>query len=59
MRTLFLIALCLIGAAVIADAGSDDPLAGRTICIDPGHGGTADTDSTGSVRPASGRSGST
>jgi N-acetylmuramoyl-L-alanine amidase len=23
---------------------NDDPLAGRTICIDPGHGGTAETD---------------
>jgi N-acetylmuramoyl-L-alanine amidase len=45
MRMLLLIASCLIGAAVTVAAQVDDPLAGRTICIDPGHGGTADTDS--------------
>ena len=45
MRMLLLIATCLIGAAVTNAAQVEDPLAGRTICIDPGHGGTADTDS--------------
>jgi N-acetylmuramoyl-L-alanine amidase len=44
MRLLFLIATCLIGAAVTVAAQVENPLAGRTICIDPGHGGTADTD---------------
>ena len=45
MRMLLLIVTCLIGAAVTNAAQVEDPLAGRTICIDPGHGGTADTDS--------------
>ena len=45
MRVLLLIASCLIGAAVTFAGQVDDPLEGRTICIDPGHGGTADTDS--------------
>ena len=45
MRTLLLIATCLIGVTVAIAAQGNDPLAGRTICIDPGHGGTADTDS--------------
>ncbi len=45
MRMLLLIASCLIGAAVVTAAQVEDPLAGRTICVDPGHGGTADTDS--------------
>jgi N-acetylmuramoyl-L-alanine amidase len=44
MRLLFLIASCLFGAAVAVAAQAADPLSGRTICIDPGHGGTADTD---------------
>jgi len=44
MRLLFLIASCLVGAAVAVATQADDPLSGRTICIDPGHGGTADTD---------------
>jgi len=43
MRMFLVIVSCLIGATV-ATAQVDDPLAGRTICIDPGHGGTADTD---------------
>ncbi len=42
---LFLIVSCLIGTAAAIAAQVDDPLAGRTVCIDPGHGGTADTDS--------------
>lgn len=45
MRMLLLIASCLIGAAVVTAAREEDPLAGRTICVDPGHGGTADIDS--------------
>jgi N-acetylmuramoyl-L-alanine amidase len=45
MRMLLLIVTCLIGAAVTNAAQVEDPLAGRTVCIDPGHGGTADTDS--------------
>ncbi len=45
MRMLLLIVSCLIGAAVAVATQVDDPLAGRIICIDPGHGGTADTDS--------------
>ena len=44
MRMLFLIASCLIGATVAIATQVDDPLEGRVICIDPGHGGTAETD---------------
>jgi N-acetylmuramoyl-L-alanine amidase len=45
MRDLVLIATCLIFAAITGACRDEDPLAGRTICIDPGHGGTAKTDS--------------
>ena len=44
MRTILLIATCLLGVTGAIAAQVDDPLAGRTICIDPGHGGTAETD---------------
>jgi N-acetylmuramoyl-L-alanine amidase len=44
MRALVLIAACLLGAVVTSSCQGGDPLAGRTICIDPGHGGTAETD---------------
>jgi N-acetylmuramoyl-L-alanine amidase len=44
MRALILILACLFGALVTASCQDGDPLAGRTICIDPGHGGTAETD---------------
>jgi N-acetylmuramoyl-L-alanine amidase len=40
-----LIAVCLIGCVVASPRRNDDPLAGRTICVDPGHGGTAEIDS--------------
>lgn len=45
MRVLALIVACLVGAAVTTSCRHDDPLAGRTVCLDPGHGGTAETDS--------------
>ena len=45
MRAHLLIAACLLGATVAIAAQENDPLTGRTICIDPGHGGTAATDS--------------
>jgi N-acetylmuramoyl-L-alanine amidase len=45
MRALALIATCVFAAVVTASCKGGDPLRGRTICIDPGHGGTADTDS--------------
>ncbi|MCG6947753.1 MAG: hypothetical protein LJE93_02405, partial [Acidobacteria bacterium] len=45
MRALALIAVCLIGCVVASPRRNDDPLAGRTICVDPGHGGTAEIDS--------------
>lgn len=45
MRTLFLIGALLIGLTLATAAQGGDPLVGRTICIDPGHGGTAETDS--------------
>jgi N-acetylmuramoyl-L-alanine amidase len=35
----------LFGTVVTASCQGGDPLRGRTICIDPGHGGTAETDS--------------
>ena len=45
MRAFIFMATCLLGAIVTIAAEGDDPLVGRTICIDPGHGGTAETDS--------------
>jgi len=44
MRALIVIAVCLFGALTTFSCHGGDPLAGRTICIDPGHGGTADAD---------------
>ena len=45
MRGLLFVAACILGVAVAVAAQGNDPLAGHTICIDPGHGGTAETDS--------------
>jgi N-acetylmuramoyl-L-alanine amidase len=45
MRLLVLIAACLFGALAVASCQNGDPLRGRVICVDPGHGGTAETDS--------------
>ena len=45
MRVLALITFLLLGAVLTTACRDGDPLDGRTICIDPGHGGTADTDS--------------
>jgi N-acetylmuramoyl-L-alanine amidase len=45
MRTPLLIAACLLGVSLGFACHDNDPLRGRTICIDPGHGGTAETDS--------------
>jgi N-acetylmuramoyl-L-alanine amidase len=45
MRIFAMIVACLVGAAVAASCRDGDPLAGRVICIDAGHGGTAETDS--------------
>jgi len=45
MRAFLFMTTCLLGAIVTIASEGDDPLAGRTICIDPGHGGTAETDS--------------
>jgi N-acetylmuramoyl-L-alanine amidase len=44
MRALVVILPCLFGALVMTSCQDGDPLSGRTICIDPGHGGTAETD---------------
>jgi N-acetylmuramoyl-L-alanine amidase len=44
MRTPLLIAACLFGVSLSIACHDNDPLRGRTICIDPGHGGTAETD---------------
>jgi N-acetylmuramoyl-L-alanine amidase len=44
MRAPVPILACLFGALVTASCQGGDPLAGRTICVDPGHGGTAETD---------------
>ena len=45
MRAPLVIAAFLLGATVVISAQGNDPLAGRTVCLDPGHGGTAETDS--------------
>ena len=45
MRALALIAACILAAVVTASCKEGDHLSGRIICIDPGHGGTAETDS--------------
>jgi N-acetylmuramoyl-L-alanine amidase len=45
MRALLVIAACLLCATVTTTCREGDPLADRVICIDPGHGGTAATDS--------------
>ena len=42
----FLFSICIFNLLVIPGCNySDSPLAGKTICLDPGHGGTATTDS--------------
>lgn len=42
MRTLFIFLYCLtLGTIAMADRPS---IKGKIICLDPGHGGTADTD---------------
>jgi len=45
MRAPLLIAACLLGVGLSVACQGNDPLRARTICIDPGHGGTAETDS--------------
>ncbi len=45
MRAPLLIAACLLGTVMTAACRENDPLEGRIVCIDPGHGGTAETDS--------------
>jgi N-acetylmuramoyl-L-alanine amidase len=45
MRAPPIIAMCLFGVIISRITHGGDPLEGRVICIDPGHGGTADTDS--------------
>ncbi len=45
MRTLLMIAALVLGATMSMATSGDDPLKSRIICIDPGHGGTAETDS--------------
>ena len=44
MRAFLAISCCLLGVVMTGACGKGDPIAGRTICIDPGHGGTAETD---------------
>lgn len=44
MRACLAIAGCLLGVVMTGACRTDDPLTGRTICVDPGHGRTADTD---------------
>ena len=44
MRGFLTIAACLLGVSIVVTPQSSDPLSDRIICIDPGHGGTADTD---------------
>ena len=44
MRVFLAIAACLLGAVATLACRKNDPLAGRVICIDPGHGGTAESD---------------
>lgn len=45
MRSAVLVIACLLGVVVFTSCRPGDPLEGRTICLDPGHGGTAETDS--------------
>jgi N-acetylmuramoyl-L-alanine amidase len=45
MRALALIFACSLGVGAFTSCQNGDQLRGRTICLDPGHGGTAETDS--------------
>jgi N-acetylmuramoyl-L-alanine amidase len=45
MRAFALIAACIFAAVVTASCKEGDHLRGRIICVDPGHGRTAETDS--------------